>query len=67
MRFTTRSNLLRHAYRRHGLVRGSEERHNMLVTLSMNEQKEHAEQKVMKLGEGENSVDDSREVCFAQS
>ncbi|XP_076822408.1 uncharacterized protein LOC143468852 isoform X2 [Clavelina lepadiformis] len=62
MRFTTRSNLLRHAYRRHGLVRGSEERHNMLVTLSMNEQKEHAEQKVMKLGEGENSVDDSREV-----
>ena len=65
MRFTTRSNLLRHAYRRHGLERGSSERHDVLITLSLNEQKEHAEkeaQRLAKMGEKmEELVDDGEE------
>ena len=53
MRFTTRSNLLRHAYRRHGLERGSTQRHDVLVALSLSEQKEHAEKEAQKMAEME--------------
>lgn len=49
MRFTTRSNLLRHAYRRHGLTRDSEERRRVLITLTASQQMKHAEQEASRL------------------
>lgn len=51
MRFTTRSNLLRHAYRRHNVVRGSNDRQNVLLTVPLNEQKKHAEKEAQQMVE----------------
>ena len=59
MRFTTRSNLLRHAYRRHGLERGSSERHDVLVTLSLEEQNEYAEEEARRMAGVQDVLDDA--------
>nr|CAB3265787.1 uncharacterized protein zf(c2h2)-69 [Phallusia mammillata] len=42
MRFTTRSNLLRHAYRRHNVSRDADERHRVLIALTPRQQQEYA-------------------------
>jgi len=51
MRFTTRSNLLRHAYRRHQIDRNSVERQNIVISLSPEEQQRFAEEEARVLVE----------------
>jgi len=51
MRFTTRSNLLRHANRRHGAIRDASELRRVLVTLTPRQQQEHAEKEAQKIAD----------------